>query len=82
MYVCMYRQTVQMYSLVQLTSTGLSTSLISATARLHTCLRGAFDQDLNLKNYVSDCWPTQRNKELFDDHDHCEERKRKLKLEV
>ena len=61
-----------MYSLVQLTSAGLSTSLISATARLHTCLRGAIDQDLN---QVSDYWPTQRNTELFDDHDHYEGRK-------
>ena len=42
-----------MYGLVQLTSTGLSTSLISATARLHTCLRGAIDQDLNLKFQIT-----------------------------
>ena len=64
-----------MYSLVQLTLPGLSTSLISATARLHTCLRGAIDQDLNLKLQVSDYWPTQRNYKIFDDHAHCEERK-------
>ena len=56
------RQTVQMYSLVQLTSTGLSTSLISATARLHACLRGAIDQDLN---QVSDFCSTQRSKEYL-----------------
>ena len=42
-----------MYSLVQLTLPGLSTSLISATARLHTCLRGAVDQDLNLKFQIT-----------------------------
>ena len=51
-----------MYSLVQLTSAGLSTSLISATARLHTCLRGAIDQDLN---QVSDFCSTQRSKEYL-----------------
>ena len=50
-----------MYSVVQLTSAGMLHSLISATARLHTCLRGAIDQDLNLKLQVSDFWPTQRN---------------------
>ena len=55
------RQTVQMYSLVQLTSAGMLHSLISATARLHTCLRGAIDQDLNLKLQDSNFWPTQRN---------------------
>ena len=42
-----------MYSLVQLTLPGLSTSLISATARLHTCLRGAIDQDLNLQFQIT-----------------------------
>ena len=42
-----------MYSLVQLTSAGMLHSLISATARLHTCLRGAIDQDLNLQFQIS-----------------------------
>ena len=60
---------------VQLTYAGMLHSLISATARLHICLRGAIDQDLNLKLQVSDFWPTQRNYKIFDDHAHCEERK-------
>ena len=61
-----------MYSLVQLTLPGLSTSLISATARLHTCLRGAIDQDLN---QVSDFCSTQRLERIFDDHAYGEVRR-------
>ena len=47
-------------------------SLISATARLHTCLRGAIDQDLNLKFQITGLHNAIT--ELFDDHDHCEGR--------